>query len=419
MDCIALLSNMGNYKFEKIEEDIFGTRNRLEQAVQYHELLGHVQLTRKSSYWTMLFIINLFSYFIFLRMFKITEAGLGRARLDRLRKDLIDLIVLDELLQIYHDLWNPLQETIANACLLSRKKSIVDPELKTIIEKLVEENKKLKIIRELTDSSERIIEELGSKKGWELLNHISMYASSIKLIYFKELPKSPEDLMRIKKESYEIGYKIGKGRFSPINPTLRFYEMISKTERNINKLKKITSGAGLKNWVLNTSRICGHDTEMIEDQISFMTKYVNIIGESKEVIPDSERRNWIKETKRYILLFKYFTKIKFPLFWFISDINSGKIFFDNDRINGNDDLWSFLHLNIFKYQFLKGMKNKKNLIDCFDKKLWYCPSDCKNCYMIPLKKPVEDLYEITSDFSYEDLREEAKDTRSMKDRIFS
>ena len=168
---------------------MLGTSSPLEKTTHYHELGGHVYLTKRSSYWTMLFLNNFNSFLGFSRMLGIVEAGLVETKLERLRKDALDLIAMNEADINNHNNWRYLQETVANIYLLGLKKLIEDANIKNTIESLVKENSaKSQIIKDLTNLSEFIMDDVGVKNGWQLLASMALYASSPDL--FKDFLKA-------------------------------------------------------------------------------------------------------------------------------------------------------------------------------------------------------------------------------------
>lgn len=420
LDTVALLVNTEDFKPDNFAEGIFSTKNPLEKAIQYHEFWGHVALTKKSSFWTRLFIMNFYSYLGFLRMLKITEAGLVQTKLERIKKDTMDIIVTEEILRTLHNKWRPLQETMANAFLLSVQKRTEDTELKKIIETLVwKNNEHSKIITQLTKVSELILEEIGLENGWKLLVDMSMYASSPDIFVPKEMPKNQEDLLRLKKEGYEKGYQIGKNDPALDDPTGRFVEMIVVVRKCMDEIKKsLRRGCDVRYLASNIANMCGHPIQILPDQISVVMDQLKLITENKNVIPDASRRAWHSEVIKSMGFFKEISQEDYPMYWFINDINSDKIYFTNNKIIAkNEELWQYIHGSILKYQFLKSLEKGEDFLTCFDNKFSYCKSDCTKCGIYNYLKVVRNLYKVTSDFSYEDLRREAMDTNRIREGL--
>jgi hypothetical protein len=353
-------------------------------------------------------------------MLKITEAGLAQTKLERIKKDTIDIIATEEILRISHNKWRPLQETMANAYLLLVQKRTEDTELKKIIETLVwKNNEHSKIITQLTKMSELILEELGLENGCKFLVDMSMYASSPDIFAPTEKPKNQEDLLRFKKEVYEKSYQIGKNDPALDDPTGRFIEMIVVVRKCMDEIKKsLRRGCDVRYLASNITNMCGHPTQILPDQISVVMDQLKLITENKNVIPDAGRRAWHGEVTKSMGFFKEISQEEYPIYWFINDINSGKIYSTNNQIIGkNEDLWQYLHGGILKYQFLKSMEKGEDFLTCFDNKLSDCKSDCTKCGIYNYLKVVRDLYKVTSDFSYEDLRREAMDRNRIKSAI--
>jgi len=422
LDTIALLVNTKESEPKNILKGTVQPKNILEQLVQYHEFLGHVQLTKNSTIWSILFGSNFYLHLGFLRMIKIVDAGLAKPKMERLRKDMRDLITMDEIMNDIHDMWRPLHETLANIHLFAIGKLSKDPELKREVEELINaNNSNSKIISDLTRLSESIIEELGTEIGWRFLVYLAHQASSMDITRFsqKQHPKDFEDLKRMKKEGFEMGYEIGKKDPSSLDPTARFIEMVLLTRKCLDEIKRaLKRGVNATALSMDIVNMCGFRPDIIDDQVAFIMEQFKYIAHDDKVIPDEGRRSWHMEGERYFGMFKEIIEDEMPAIWFINDVNSGKIVTTHSRAAKKHEEWrQYVHVNILRYQFLNSMEKGEDLIECFGNSLFECPPDCKSCGLYSFLDVTKKLYGITSDFSYEELKREGLDPDRMRDAI--
>lgn len=419
IDSLGILADTKKYKLEHPEDDLFGSNNSWEKATQYHEFSGHAYLTKRSSYWTAIFMINLYSCLGFFRMYQLAFTGLAKTKLERMRKDTRDIIAMNEITLKLHNSWMPLQETIANAYLIAKRKE--DIQLEGVINKLIITNTaKSRIISDLTKSSEFIINELGCRMGWKFLVELALHASSPDL--FKDLlkfkPQNFEEIRMSKKYAMEQSDKYFEENPLYGDPTARFTDMIEVAKADIEEIKKsLKNGIAPKSLSLDIASKCGHDIIPIQDQTNLLIDQMNLLT-SEQVMPDMERRVWHAQEEKYLRVFQVITKQDFPTFWFIVDKNSGKIIGSKHNITDTQkELEAYLHLNIKKDQFIMSLESGEDLINCFDNKSSICPSDCKSCIWYNTIKTTKKLYQIMNEFSYDDLRREALNINRMIDDV--
>jgi len=422
LDTIALLVDTKESEPKTILNETIQTKEIFWKLVQHHEFLGHVQLTKNSTIWTILFGLNFYSYLGFLRMIKIVDAGLAKTKMERLRKDMRDLIAMNKISNDIHDMWRPLQETAANINLLLIKKLTDDSEVKHNVETLISaNNSNSKIIRRLTKLSEFILEELGTKAGWHLLAYLTYQASSMDLMKLsqKQKPKDFEDLKRMKKEGFEMGYEIGKKDPLSLDPTARFAEMLLLTKKCLDEIKRaLKRGISPSLLSMNIVGMCGFRPDILDDQVAFITEGLKSIAHDEKLMPSESRRSWHMEAERYFGMFKEITKENTPTVWFLNDINSGKIVTTCSKAGKKyEELKGYVHVNVLEYQFLRSMEKGEDLIECFGNRLFECMSDCKPCGLYSFLDVTKKLYGITSDFSYEELKREGLDPDRMRDAI--
>lgn len=425
IDSVALLLDTKLFKFEHPEDDLLGITNSLEKATHKHEFLGHVMLTKKSSFWTYLFMHNFFSYMGFLQLLQISNSDFYKTEegQKQLKKFTMDLIVSNEIYYRACKMWVPLQETVANAYLLTLKKSTEDTELKNNIDMLIMANKsEVKIIRDLTKLSEFILDRLGLEKGWQLLSGMALYASSIGTYRPKEEPINFEDLKKLKIQTFKDSMKNHSKDRALNDPTARFIEMIEVAVDCIDKVKRALFLRDIdpKNMALRIANMCGHEVGLIEDQMDYFNERFNALATNEKLMPDKVRRAVHTQAEKYMEIFKEITKLDFPTFWFITDKNSGKIYASKHGVTNrhNRNLENFMHLNILKYQFLKSIKNNKDVVNCFENKTSFCPSNCESCEWYLGLKMTKKLYQIMKDFSYEKLMKEAMNPERLKSAMF-
>jgi len=423
LDCIALLADTEKFGLEYIVKDVLGTSSPLEKTTHYHELGGHVYLTKRSSYWTMLFLNNFNSFLGFSRMLGIVEAGLVETKLERLRKDALDLIAMNEADINNHNNWRYLQETVANIYLLGLKKLIEDANIKNTIESLVKENSaKSQIIKDLTRLSEFILDEIGVKIGWQILASMALHASSPDLFkdFLNKNPDNFEDVKKIKKDALEKSMDAGIEGFKLGDPTYRFMEMINVADKCIDEIKKsIKRSFNPGDISYGIANICGFEINMLENQTDQLIDQIKSITNEK-VMPDEARRDWQLETVKFLNFFKVMQKSDNPTFWFINDMKSGKISYSASMLTSEHrESGSYLVTDVLKYQFLKSLESGEDCIVCFEKKVSFCESQCELCKVNKGFKIAKELYQIMSDFSYEEMRREALDKNRIIKSLLS
>jgi len=424
IDSVALLLDTKNFKLEDPQIDLFGITNLLENAAQKHEFLGHVILTKKSSYWTYLFLSNFYSYMGFIQLLQFVNSDFHKTEegLKQLKRFTMDLIAKNEISYRICGMWAPLQETIANAYLLTIKKSTEDTNLKNIIDNLIIVNKsKLKIIDTLTNLSDLILDRIGIEKGWQLLSGMAIYASSIKTYKPKKEPNDYEELKKLRFQVSEESTKTYSRDRAFNNPTARFIEMIEVAVNCIDKVERALFNRDIdpKDMALRIANMCGHEVGLIEDQITYFNERVNILANNEKLMPDKTRRAVHAQAEKFMEIFNEITKIDFPTFWFINDKNTGKIYASKHGLTNkyNQKLENFMHLNIIKYQYLKSMKEGKDLIKCFKNKASFCPSECESCDWYSGVKMSKKLYQATKKFPYDELMKEGLNPERLKSII--
>lgn len=421
LDTVALLTNAEDFNFDTFAKNILQTDDPLEKTVRYHEILGHVKLTKKSSYWANLFLINLYSSLGFQRVEWIVENGLVKEKKERIRRDLRDLINVNEFQRFLHNEWRIMQEAIANSYLLKAQNETDDVEFRRTIDLFVwkADSKNTSIVR-LTKVCESIMKNLGYEKGWELLEMISLIASSPKLLSERK-PKSQKELKRMKEEDFERGFQDGKFDPNKVNPTGRFIETVLVIVRNIDIVKKsLKRGVDPSAIASHAAMLCGHYFEILPNHLSLMDEHMKIISENKNVIPDDSRRSWHIEASKFLNFFKDITKIEGPISLFVNNIKTGKIYVvAHSLLNENRELQKYLYTEVMKYQFMKSLEKGEDLIRCFENRLHFCKDDCRTCGIYPYLRIARDTFRVASEFSYEDLREDAMDMKKWKERIVS
>lgn len=350
---------------------------------------------------------------------QIVESGQTKEKREVLKKHIRDLIMFDELQKQSHESWRPLQETMANSYLLKVQNQTDDSELRKIINLLVWKTDSVNVtINKLTKTCQFIMENLGYEKGWNLLSSMSFIASSPNLIQFNEKPKNQKDLIRMKKEGFDKDFKIGQSDPYLVDPTGRFIEMITVISRNIDITKKsLERGLDASSLAGNVALMCGHEIKIIPDQIEILSNHLKLISENSDVIPSESRRIIHSEASKFMGFFKEIAKQDYPISWFVTDVRNGKIHTANHpMLKDNKEIFEYIHENILKYQFLKSIKTGKNLINCFDKNLAYCKNNCEECGIYKSLKISRDLFKIASDFSYDELRNEAMNKKEWRER---
>jgi len=343
--------------------------------------------------------------------------------MERLRKDLMDLIVINELSNRLYETWKPLHETMANVNLFVIGKLSKDPYTKDAAQSLIRANiANSNVINDLTRLSEFIIEKMGIENGWKFLISLSFQASSIDSRIIEDSsrrkPKDSEEFKKHKRERFEIGYKL---RDDPLfeNPTNRFIEMILLSIKCMDEIKRaLKRGADPTSLATNINGLIGYKIYTIEDQINFMEKGIKRIAHDKKIIPNETTRSWHVEAEIYFNVFKELIGGSLPSFWYLNDVDSGKIIIATTTAGAkHKELLEYIHVNVLKYQFLKSIEEGKDLIECFGNRLFGCPSDCKSCGQYYLLDVTKKLYDITSDFSYEELKREGIDPDRLRDAI--
>jgi hypothetical protein len=421
-DSMALLVNADEFGFENFSKDVFWTENPLDRAIQYHEFLGHVNLTKKSSYWTTLFAINFYSYLGFFRMLRIVEEGLVTSKQERIRKDTRDMIVMDEIYNHLNEAWRPLQEAIANFFLLILKKRSNDDEFKEKATSLIEANNaESRTIKELTDHAMMILDEFEFMDGWKLIVYAAHLASSPRLFIQKDKPNNFQELMMMKKDLYEEGHRWGTGDPGFLNPTVRYKEIITLAIKCQDEIKmSIKRGMDSSRIPLFAGQLCCHELDPFEDNVSCLIENLKNLATNENLISDEGRRGWHAEGVKRLEFLKQIASYNLPVNWFLNDIETSKIYYGNNKIIAeNQEHWRYLYGNILKYQFLKSMKKGEDFIDCFEGKTTFCESDCESCEFYPILKAVRELYKETSDYSYDELKREGFDKERMMTSLLS
>ena len=422
LDSIAILANTENYKGKNVLENVFQTKDPLEKSVQAHEFWGHVKLTKHSSFWTNLFLTNIYSYLGFGRIMYLTEMGLGDEKKERIRKDFRDLITFDNMIEFLHNLWRPLQETLANCYLLKIQSQVDDPEHKKIINTLVwEQNRENKTITNLTKDCNFIMKEIGYEEGWKLLNFMSIEASSPEIIRLSSKPKNYDEIRNSKGEMFDTGYFEAKNDPYMNNPTGRFIELLMVIVRNIDIAKKSFKREVKKlDFVSFVGSMCGHKSQFLPDNLKLVKDQINLLTEKNGIITSETRRSGHLAASNIINIFEEMTKQDYPITWFINDVKTKKIILaPHPLILENDHLWDYVHSSIIRYQLMLSLAKGEDMIQCFGNNLTTCVSDCKHCNLHLKLKVAKDAFRMASEFSYEDLRKDAMDTGKWKERMMT
>jgi len=401
-----------------LAKDLFATTNPLARATLYHEFLGHLELTKKSSFWALIFLMNHCSYLAFARIFEMARNKAVKDHLDYFRRDLTDMLFLEKLVNSYVNMWLPLQEVRANVQLLIAKQHMGSSDNKAKCEQLIEaNNNKLKIVKDLTKQSEYILDEIGFENGSQLLDALSITSSSPELLINTTKPRDYEELIKSKIDIFNQSKSRGKNP-ETMDPTLRFIHMIEATIEYIDKIKRSFSKGAPPSRVANDVRIlCGLKTESLQTSVEKIMTFSSSIA-NNECMP-KDRREFHGLQKRILNMFTNIIKQKQPTFWFVNDIETNKILYGrSDVVNRYKELDTVLHGNVMKYQFIKSFEKDENLFSCFEKRLTVCKSDCNSCYMNKGVKLARKLYRITTKlFSYEDLKKEAMNTQRLRESL--
>ena len=421
LDIVALITNTESFNFDAFIKNILRPDDPLEKAVRYHEFIGHVELTKKSPYWANLFLMNVYSSIGFHRVEWIVENGLVQEKKERIRRDLRDLIAIDNIQRFLHNEWRIVQEVMANSYLLKVRDEVDDPEFRRTIDLLVwkANNENTAIVR-LTKLCESIMKNLGYDKGWLMLEATSLIASSPKIL-LEGKPKNQEELRRMKKEDFERGFRDGK--FDPLrsSPNGRFLEMALVIGRNTDIMERsLKRGVDPLAIVFYVANMCGHEFRLPHDYLSLMSERMKIISQDKNVIPDDSRRSWHVEASEFLDIFKEITNIEEPIGIFVNNIKTGKIYsIAHMLLNRNRELQKYLYTEVMKYQFMKSLEKGEDLIRCFENRLHFCKDDCRTCDIYPYLRIARDAFKVASEFSYEDLREDAMDIKKWKERVLA
>lgn len=423
IDSIALLVDTKKYKFKELERDIFGTNNPLERVTLLHEFMGHVRLTRSSSYWSTLFLANLKALSHFRLMFRDIDTNLTKTRLDRIKENCTSLVTYEKINDIYHYHWEPLQEAIANVYLISLKRRAIDEELKNKINPLIKKRKSdseiSRIINEFTKQSVFILDHLGVDTGWTLLAYMAAVASSPNHTHgtWEKEPKDFDDIIRMDLNRFERGFKIGLEDPSQNSPNDRFVEMLVVAKKCIDEIKRsIKRGVHLFVISMRIAYMCGLELEPVKIRFS---KMMDQEKTQVRLAPNNLKKDAIV-TKNMLKALQKIVEEDFPTFWFLNDINSGKIFFQKSKITkAYSNLNVLLQDHILKYQFMKSMKERRDLIECFENKLHFCKSNCKDCVTYSIVKKVKKLYKISSEFEYSDLLRKGFDKDRFKEALYN
>ncbi len=421
-DSLALLTNTENFKDKNTLKDVINTKDPLEKSIQYHEFFGHVRLTKQSSFWTNIFFMNIYSFLGMGRIMSLVEMGLADEKKERIRKDLRDLITFEYTKIFMHNQWRQLQETVANCYLLKVQSKTQDSEQKKIIDSLVwKQNAKNKSIYKMTKECHRIMNEIGYDKGWNLIEWMSLAASSPEYLKKNKKFKNYDELKEEKKQNFDKGYELGKKDFYSIDPTGRFVELLLVIGRNLDIIKKsFKRGVNEGELVTSAIRFCGHKFQNIKDNLKMVEERMKIISEKDGIIKSESRRSWHLEASKFMKIYKDITQQPLPIYWFINDSRTGKITISNHPIaRDNDEVFDYLFGNIIKHQFMMSLEKGKDMISCFGNKSGICTKDCKDCYLYPKLKVAKDAFNFASKFSYEELKKDALDTAKWRSRMSS
>lgn len=417
---MALLSKTEHFKYKDLAKDVLLTPEPIEKAVQSHEIMGHLYLTKRSSFWALLFISNYASHLAQYRLLKILEKDVVENHQDIFKTDLLDLLSLEEFVRVVSSMWRPVQEVRANVYLIAAKEKIDDEEIKKKYEKLIElNNNESDIIKKLTGLSEIILDGIGIDNGLKFLDTLTIIASNPSIIMTSETPQEIEDLKKAKREAYEHGKRMANENPSFLDPTIRLIEILGASLKLIdeinNALKRNKEPGEL---AMNISSLCGHQIESLDSVAKKVNDYFKAI--SKNINLSESRRAAHKGMGMMMEVYLKILNAPDPTFWFVNDRNSDKIYFAPSKV-AREVGWleSYLHFNVMKYQFVKSLREGKDLIECFENKLLVCKSSCKSCIMNATFQSQKKLLRIVNEkFTYPDLMKEAIDKRRIENEIF-
>lgn len=336
--------------------------------------------------------------------------------IENMRKQIIDTIRYNIILNSFHDDWIPIQEALSNANLLSESMEGNDASEKDAFSLLIEENTKSEIVNYLTQSCEEILNILGCKNGFNFLLTMARAASSPKLFDPKFYPSNKEEFKAWKRRYLEVGTISNLNNSDRNNPTKRFIKMIIFTLENLKNINlKIKKGILPAEIAIKIAKECNCEIQLIDDFISNCIKWLKILSSDEKALRSRKERKLHSDAIRFMTYFQKMLKEENPIYLFANDLKSNKIFFSSLKsIKSYKELDFYLFSNVFLYQYLRSIEESKDYIKCFDNKLTICKLKCKDCEMNILFKASKKLLRITENFTYTDLRREALDPHQLK-----
>lgn len=418
-DCVAFAYKTKKINIESIVKDIYKTKNPLLRGAVYHELIGHVNLTKSSSYWPFLVLNNFSISHGFLRMaINVDNINQGNV-IENMRKQIVETIRYNTVLNLFHDDWIPLQETISNTSLYSELMQENDISEKEVFSLLIEENKKSKLVYYLSNTCEEILNILGYETGFNFLLTMAKAASSPKLFDPIPTPSNEEEYKTWKRMQVQL-FSI-KNLIKPViyNPTKRFIKMINYVAENLEKInKKIKKNVSPGEIAIRIAQECNCEIQLIDDFISDSINWLKILSSDKKALRSEIQRNFYRDTIRFMKYFQKMRKDDFPTYTFANDLKSNKILYAPLKtIRDCDELDIYLFSNVLLYQYLRSLEDSKDYIKCFDHKLTMCKPNCKGCEMDIIFKFTKKLLRISENFKYTDLKREAMDPNKVKDSL--
>lgn len=422
LDGLALLCKTDNFKYQNFAQDVFSNPNPLERAIQNHELLGHIRLTKHSSYWTWIFMTNYSAYIAYLKLITIIERDLLETHYDMFRTNLLELIFLEEMVRYHIELWMPLQEARANFSLMGMKKQIDDGDIIKKCNALIElNNMNSGIIKKLTEDSEIFFEELDTKDALNFLDALSLIASSPETIMVNEIPNNVEELKTKKKEEYQLKKRLFYEDPSYIDPTFRFMKNLDVAIRLINEIKRAFSRKINPFQIsMNIASICNHKFESIRNIAKKYKNYCKGIEKNENLSQGT--RNTQKSLEKFLAIQMEIQGSLGPTFCFANEKDSNRIFYSPSKkiLSKYGELEPYLHQNVMKYQFMKNWMNDSNNINCFENRLSVCKNDCSLCEMTKVYELTKKLTRIVNErFSYLDLKNETMNTTIIENLYFN
>lgn len=369
VDSVSFLTNVEGVK----AKDMFKNNQPWEMATKVHELSGHTSLTKDSSLGGFLTMHNFFSYLLFLSILNSNDAEIIKDRTS-------DLIIAEETNNLFHDLWEPLQEIAANVSLNYDKMLTQDDDIKEIYASFIDMGKsKSKNINKLTEMSNDLMNEIGIFNAFILISGSAVIASSPPIKDFT-IPKNVQEFKKINLNLQRF-YEEIKLKSHPLNPIHRFWEMldmITKCKEEIKiSFKRKSNPLEIPNYIAS---LLGHKIEFMSD---LPNNYYNQINENI-----SNNDNFTKNSNEYIeSFFNTYVEIfqeQAPTFWLLKDINSGRFFLSEGKISRkHPELLIYLQMNLLKCQFIRSIKTGGDFINCFQNKFSFCDSKCSSCQMYP------------------------------------